>query len=284
MVGVRILIGCQSLEKAPSFVEIFGRVIQLSLTRNRWFDLPFTREESLSADKKFSLFSEYLLHFTFIIKYYQRKGHFKVFCSFKVFQTSCTHRHKLSAFICFQWMQLTCKIVPFCFGNSQSSNGQLWHLTFVMVYLRTYTGFSHVRSCFFFLGHFSIWPWLCKKAYPLRLNTIVPVILSAFMCITFLFFRFVFLNSGLKLTIVNLHFLLPFSWPVFRSIWSNHVGLCEGLLQNQGSLWLAGWPTGGNSFYSWSGACCYCGYRDGNCELCSSHDSCWQVRNYNKPF
>ncbi|XP_074621519.1 E3 ubiquitin-protein ligase UBR4-like isoform X3 [Acropora palmata] len=56
MVGVRILIGCQSLEKAPSFVEIFGRVIQLSLTRNRWFDLPFTREESLSADKKFSLF------------------------------------------------------------------------------------------------------------------------------------------------------------------------------------------------------------------------------------
>lgn len=57
MVGVRILIGCQSVEKAPSFVEIFGRVIQLSLTRNRWFDLPFTREESLSADKKFSLFS-----------------------------------------------------------------------------------------------------------------------------------------------------------------------------------------------------------------------------------
>ncbi|XP_068695175.1 E3 ubiquitin-protein ligase UBR4-like isoform X2 [Montipora foliosa] len=56
MVGVRILIGCQSVEKAPSFVEIFGRVIQLSLTRNRWFDLPFTREESLSADKKFSLF------------------------------------------------------------------------------------------------------------------------------------------------------------------------------------------------------------------------------------
>ena len=58
MVGVRIQIGCQSVEKAPSFVEIFGRVIQLTLTRNRWFDLPFTREESLTADKKFSLFSE----------------------------------------------------------------------------------------------------------------------------------------------------------------------------------------------------------------------------------
>ena len=58
MVGVRIQIGCQSVEKAPSFVEIFGRVIQLTLTRNRWFDLPFTREESLTADKKFSLFSK----------------------------------------------------------------------------------------------------------------------------------------------------------------------------------------------------------------------------------
>lgn len=57
MVGVRIQIGCQSVEKAPSFVEIFGRVIQLVITRNRWVDLAFTREESLSADKKFSLFS-----------------------------------------------------------------------------------------------------------------------------------------------------------------------------------------------------------------------------------
>ena len=63
MVGVRILVGCQSVEKAPSFVEIFGRVIQLTLTRNRWFDLPFTREESLTADKKFSLFSKYFHKF-----------------------------------------------------------------------------------------------------------------------------------------------------------------------------------------------------------------------------
>lgn len=185
MVGVRILIGCQSLEKAPSFVEIFGRVIQLSLTRNRWFDLPFTREESLSADKKFSLFSEYWLHFTFSIKYYQSKGQFKGFCLSKVCQTSCTHRNKLSAFICFQWMQLTCKMVPFGFGNSQSSNGQLAHLTFAMVYLRTYTLLSHVRSCFFFLDHFSIWPWLCKKASPLHLNSIVPVILLLSVRINF---------------------------------------------------------------------------------------------------
>lgn len=56
MVGVRVLVGCQSLEKVPSYIEIFGRVIPLSLTRNRWFDLPFTREESLTADKKFAIF------------------------------------------------------------------------------------------------------------------------------------------------------------------------------------------------------------------------------------
>ena len=66
MVGVRIQIGCQSVEKAPSFVEIFGRVIQLTLTRNRWFDLPFTREESLTADKKFSLFSR-CFHFVLFV-------------------------------------------------------------------------------------------------------------------------------------------------------------------------------------------------------------------------
>ena len=59
MVGLRLLVGCQSLEKAPSFVEIGGRVVQLTLSRNRWFDLPFTREESLSADKKFTLFGTY---------------------------------------------------------------------------------------------------------------------------------------------------------------------------------------------------------------------------------
>lgn len=34
--------------------------LQVSLTRNRWFDMPFTREEALTADKKFTLFGEFL--------------------------------------------------------------------------------------------------------------------------------------------------------------------------------------------------------------------------------
>ena len=58
MVGCRVLVGCQSVERGPSFLDIFGRVIHLTITRNRWFDLPFTREESLTADKKFTLFGE----------------------------------------------------------------------------------------------------------------------------------------------------------------------------------------------------------------------------------
>lgn len=31
---------------------MFGRSVQTSVARNRWFDLPLTREESLQADKK----------------------------------------------------------------------------------------------------------------------------------------------------------------------------------------------------------------------------------------
>lgn len=56
MVGVRVHVGTQSIERAPSYLEVFGRTCQVSLTRNRWFDMPFTREESLTADKKFTLF------------------------------------------------------------------------------------------------------------------------------------------------------------------------------------------------------------------------------------
>jgi len=32
--------------------QVFGRSIQTNVARNRWFDMPFTREESLQADKK----------------------------------------------------------------------------------------------------------------------------------------------------------------------------------------------------------------------------------------
>jgi E3 ubiquitin-protein ligase UBR4 len=60
MTGMRIQIGTQAIERAPSYIEIFGRTMQLNLSRSRWFDFPFTREEALQADKKLNLFSESL--------------------------------------------------------------------------------------------------------------------------------------------------------------------------------------------------------------------------------
>ncbi|XP_052789588.1 E3 ubiquitin-protein ligase UBR4-like isoform X2 [Mya arenaria] len=56
MVGARVSVGSQSVERAPAYLEVFGRTVQVSCTRARWVDIPFTREESLNADKKFSLF------------------------------------------------------------------------------------------------------------------------------------------------------------------------------------------------------------------------------------
>lgn len=55
MVGLRVLVGSQDAQKAPSFVEIFGRIISLTVTRCRWYDIPFSREESLQADKKLTI-------------------------------------------------------------------------------------------------------------------------------------------------------------------------------------------------------------------------------------
>uniref|UniRef100_A0A8C2GSI0 Ubiquitin protein ligase E3 component n-recognin 4 n=1 Tax=Cyprinus carpio TaxID=7962 RepID=A0A8C2GSI0_CYPCA len=51
MTGMRVQVGTQAIERAPSYIEIFGRTMQLNLTRSRWFDFPFTREEALQADK-----------------------------------------------------------------------------------------------------------------------------------------------------------------------------------------------------------------------------------------
>ena len=59
MVGVRVLVGSQAMERTPQYLEIFGRTVRLNSTRARWYDLPFTREESLTADKKFTLYGEY---------------------------------------------------------------------------------------------------------------------------------------------------------------------------------------------------------------------------------
>ncbi len=60
MVGVRVYVGSQAIERAPSYLEVFGRTVQIAITRARWFDLPFTREESLTADKKFTLFGKFI--------------------------------------------------------------------------------------------------------------------------------------------------------------------------------------------------------------------------------
>ncbi|XP_017783583.1 PREDICTED: E3 ubiquitin-protein ligase UBR4 [Nicrophorus vespilloides] len=55
MTGIRVLIGTQDPQKAPTFVDIFGRIITTTAKRSRWFDIPFSREESLQADKKMSI-------------------------------------------------------------------------------------------------------------------------------------------------------------------------------------------------------------------------------------
>ncbi|MEQ2163899.1 hypothetical protein GOODEAATRI_001010, partial [Goodea atripinnis] len=62
----------KAIERAPSYVEVFGRTMQINLTRARWFDFPFTREEALQADKKLSIFSkirsvEWSSHLTFCL-------------------------------------------------------------------------------------------------------------------------------------------------------------------------------------------------------------------------
>ncbi|KAM5126070.1 E3 ubiquitin-protein ligase UBR4-like, partial [Mantella aurantiaca] len=56
MTGMRLQIGTQAIERAPSYIEMFGRTMQLNLIRARWFDFPFTREEALQADKKLTIF------------------------------------------------------------------------------------------------------------------------------------------------------------------------------------------------------------------------------------
>lgn len=50
--GLRVLLGSQDVQRAPSYIEVFGRAISTAVTRNRWYDIPLTREESLQSDKK----------------------------------------------------------------------------------------------------------------------------------------------------------------------------------------------------------------------------------------
>lgn len=60
VVGVRVQLRSHSLEKTPSFVELFGRTHQVSSSSaaTRWMDIPLTREESLQTDRKFKITCE----------------------------------------------------------------------------------------------------------------------------------------------------------------------------------------------------------------------------------
>ncbi|XP_031787712.1 protein purity of essence isoform X2 [Nasonia vitripennis] len=55
MTGIRVQLGSQDVQRAPMYIEVFGRSIRTTLTRSRWFDIPLTREESLQADKKLTI-------------------------------------------------------------------------------------------------------------------------------------------------------------------------------------------------------------------------------------
>lgn len=54
--GIRINVGSQDLGRAPGYIEILGRTLQMvPITRSRWFDFPLTREEILQSDKKLTI-------------------------------------------------------------------------------------------------------------------------------------------------------------------------------------------------------------------------------------
>lgn len=60
-VGIRVLLRGHSMEKTPSFIEVFGRMHSVSLSSgaSRWMDIPFTRDESIQADKGFKINCEW---------------------------------------------------------------------------------------------------------------------------------------------------------------------------------------------------------------------------------
>lgn len=55
MTGVRVFFNGQEAQRTPAYIEMFGRSIPTTAARNRWFDFPLYREESLQADKKLNI-------------------------------------------------------------------------------------------------------------------------------------------------------------------------------------------------------------------------------------
>jgi len=50
--GVRVSVGQQDVARIPSSIQFLGRTISVHPGRPRWYDIPLTREESLTADQK----------------------------------------------------------------------------------------------------------------------------------------------------------------------------------------------------------------------------------------
>ncbi len=57
MVGVRVLLGSSkaSLQHTPQHIKLFDRLIDVVQGVRRWYDIPFTQEETLASDKEFTL-------------------------------------------------------------------------------------------------------------------------------------------------------------------------------------------------------------------------------------
>ncbi len=57
VMGIRVYLRSHSMEKSPSFIEVFGRTntINFSSSASRWVDIPFAREETIQADKGFKI-------------------------------------------------------------------------------------------------------------------------------------------------------------------------------------------------------------------------------------
>jgi hypothetical protein len=57
IIGVRIHLGSNSMERSPQYFEFFGRTVQVNDQQGpRWYDLGLTREESIQAEKKLAIF------------------------------------------------------------------------------------------------------------------------------------------------------------------------------------------------------------------------------------
>lgn len=55
LVGCRILLGTHSLERVPTYFQVFSRRLPVKLQRQRWFDICLTREEAILADNFISI-------------------------------------------------------------------------------------------------------------------------------------------------------------------------------------------------------------------------------------